>query len=51
MGHSDIKTTMIYAHLAPDHLKSAIGRLGTRLSGNKMGTVTKKPANKQAVNY
>jgi integrase len=24
MGHSDIKTTMIYSHLSPDHLKNAM---------------------------
>ncbi len=27
LGHSSIKTTEIYAHLAPDYLKSAIARL------------------------
>ncbi len=27
MGHSDIQTTMVYAHLAPDHLAEAVDRL------------------------
>jgi len=27
MGHTDIQTTMIYAHLAPDHLAEAVDRL------------------------
>jgi len=27
MGHSDIQTTMIYAHLAPDHLNDAVDKL------------------------
>jgi site-specific recombinase XerD len=27
MGHADIQTTMIYAHLAPDHLAEAVDRL------------------------
>jgi integrase len=27
MGHSDIQTTMIYAHLAPDHLAKAVDKL------------------------
>jgi len=27
LGHADIKTTMIYAHLSPDHLKSAVNKL------------------------
>ena len=27
MGHKDIKMTMRYAHLAPDHLKGAVERL------------------------
>lgn len=27
LGHADIKTTMIYAHLSPDHLKDAVNKL------------------------
>jgi site-specific recombinase XerD len=27
MGHSDIETTMIYAHLSPDHLADAVNKL------------------------
>lgn len=27
MGHSDIQTTMMYAHLAPDHLVEAVDKL------------------------
>jgi len=27
MGYSDIQTTMIHAHLAPDHLADAVNRL------------------------
>jgi integrase len=36
MGHANISTTMIYAHLAPEHLNSAIQRLGSRFrNGDK----------------
>jgi integrase len=31
MGHSDIETTMIYAHLAPDHLARAVTKLPFKL--------------------
>ncbi|MCB2229688.1 tyrosine-type recombinase/integrase [bacterium] len=30
MGHTDIKTTMIYAHVAPDHLSDAVNKLNFR---------------------
>ncbi|MFQ6031488.1 MAG: tyrosine-type recombinase/integrase [Candidatus Zixiibacteriota bacterium] len=37
MGHSDIQTTMIYSHLAPDHLVAAVGKLqfGSDESGDE----------------
>jgi integrase len=31
MGHTDIQTTMIYAHLAPDHLADAVDKLAIRV--------------------
>ena len=37
LGHSKITTTMIYAHLAPDHLKNAMHRLSLRFNNN--GTI------------
>jgi integrase len=27
LGHADIQTTMVYSHLAPDHLVTAVGKL------------------------
>jgi len=36
MGHKDIATTMIYAHLAPDHIRSSVSKL--KISGKKFGT-------------
>jgi len=36
MGHQNIATTMIYAHLAPDHLRGAVARLGRRLNGTNL---------------
>ena len=44
LGHKDIKTTMRYAHLAPDHLRSAVENLSyghymdTKGSGNEKST-------------
>ena len=32
MGHRDIKMTMRYAHLAPDHLQAAVDALEVRLT-------------------
>lgn len=38
MGHSDIKTTMIYAHLAPDHVTRAGARVSLDLDGSTAAT-------------
>ena len=32
MGHRDLKTTLRYAHVSPDHEKAAIERLGYSVS-------------------
>lgn len=44
MGHKDIKTTMIYAHLAPEHKLKAVGVLMETIDGDLLGkgTRTKK---------
>ncbi len=34
LGHSSIKTTMRYAHLAPGHMQKAVNQIGTREVGN-----------------
>lgn len=38
MGHANISTTMIYTHLAPDHLRNAINRLEGRFDGHNLVT-------------
>ena len=38
MGHRTIQMTMRYAHLAPQHLRSAVGKL--HLDGHYMDTGT-----------
>jgi integrase len=46
LGHADVTTTMIYAHLAPDNMKNAVHKLdfidsseaGTKWEPNKVGT-------------
>ena len=51
MGHANISTTMIYAHLAPDHLKSAIKRLSSRFNnGTKMAQSSKNSKNNVKLN-
>ena len=46
MGHASITTTMIYAHLAPDHLKNAIERLSSRFdNGTNLAHPQKSPSN------
>lgn len=40
MGHTDIKMTMRYAHLAPNHLRQAASRLEGRLATAKNDTIT-----------
>lgn len=49
LGHSDIKTTQIYSHLAPNHIRNAMIKFERRLNGNKYGTVIKMPAQRQAL--
>jgi hypothetical protein len=40
MGHSDIKTTMIYAHLAPDHVTRAGARVSLDPDGSAAAAAT-----------
>jgi len=35
MGHTNIKMTMRYAHLAPKHEAEAVAKLNTRLAQNR----------------
>ena len=41
LGHKSIKMTLRYAHLAPAHLKNAVGILDNVLTGNFSGTIQK----------
>jgi len=34
MGHASVETTMIYAHLAPDHLSKAVNKLPVKIFNN-----------------
>ena len=33
LGHQDLKTTMIYAHLSPDYMKAAVPLMGRQAAG------------------
>lgn len=39
LGHSDLKMTMRYAHLSPEHLKNAIGVVSFSGSGPIYGPI------------
>jgi integrase len=38
LGHTDIKMTMRYSHLAPEYMKSAVGTLDSNRTGTEAGT-------------
>ena len=40
LGHKDIKRTLPYAHLAPDHKRAAISRLDTYMDTSHKKWVT-----------
>jgi hypothetical protein len=40
MGHSEIQTTMRYAHLQPGHLADAVERLASAQIGGQTDTAT-----------
>jgi len=46
LGHRDIQTTMRYAHLAQDHKREAIARLGNLVSNDTYND-TKLQANEK----
>ena len=45
MGHSEIQTTMRYAHLAPAHLARAVELLATPAPETAMRTATRTATN------
>ena len=44
MGHKDIKMTLRYTHLSPDHKRGAIAALEARFSGKKSHQFSQHPA-------
>ncbi|MGH7367497.1 MAG: integrase [Candidatus Rokuibacteriota bacterium] len=44
LGHADVKMTMRYAHLSPEHLRSAVARLDGLAARAEGGRVSTRPA-------
>jgi len=51
MGHSNISTTMKYAHLAPEHLKGAISQLQYGIVAEPPGSIPQEQVTKVDTNF
>jgi len=46
LGHKDIKMTMRYSHLSPDHKRMAVKRIETVFNSNKEKRIIELPIKK-----
>ena len=49
LGQTDIKTTMIYSHLAGDHIRQAVGRISLRFISQTRPVTFQEPSSENII--